>query len=142
MSGSLFDDAWRGLRREAARQITGNLFALAQASRGQGSPRQPWNLPAKLGALERMRDEVGAAHPGHNDAGDAGRHAELSRRMTDELGPVSSALVGLQHEIEGVLFGGQPLAEAEMDLHNNDEGLRAGLAGRPVEARRLRNAPR
>jgi hypothetical protein len=138
-----FRDVLAGLRREAARTIAGNIAPLIQIASGQAptlAARQPWNLPAKYEAAKRIAAETLAAHHGWNDAGDAQRHAELSRRMTSEIGPVSASLIGIEHEIEGAMQG-QPWPEATMDLMNNAKGIRAGLSGRPVDPRRLQNEP-
>ncbi|HET6974814.1 MAG TPA: RHS repeat-associated core domain-containing protein [Pyrinomonadaceae bacterium] len=79
-------------------------------------------------------------HPGHNDAGDAMRHAEWSRRMRCEIGPFTAWSSGVGHEIDN-LFEGAPLEEIIMDLHNNAEGRRAGGQSRPVDPNNLQNSP-
>jgi hypothetical protein len=74
--------------------------------------------------------------------GDAWRHAEWSRRMTEDLGEGWAVIFGYEHEIEGVLGidrkKRQMLDETLMDLHNNRVGRRAGRLGVPVDVEDLR----
>jgi hypothetical protein len=104
--------------------------------------------------------------PGHNNAGDAFRHAELSRRLADEIDPLTSYVAGVTHEIDNSIpaswvpsapdpasrlapmleplhrhamqnWHGQGLPETMMDLRNNAEGRRAASEGRVVDVHRL-----
>jgi hypothetical protein len=94
----------------------------------------------------QIGDEVRAEIHGHNDLGDAMRHAEWNRRMQIELGTLTALLAGYGHELEN-LFGAEsrgepvPLGEILMDLHNNSEGRRAGRAHQPVDVNRLMRRP-
>lgn len=100
-----------------------------------------WDIADKIARGRQIADDELKRHAGHhNNLGDARRHAEWSRRMTTEIGPVFSAAAGLQHELQG-LWEGQPLGEAAMDMRNNIEGIRAGLAGRAVDEERLVDQP-
>jgi hypothetical protein len=143
----------------SARLTLHEQAALARAPR---KPQQQWwNIPAKYEAAKRIKGEVLESYPGRNDAGDAMRHAELSRRMATEIDPVTSTLAGLFHEIDNSIpekyvqamppgplrrharenWWGPNDAERDMDLHNNREGLRAAREGRAVNPANLRLAP-
>lgn len=66
--------------------------------------------------------------------------------MADEIGPVFSALAGIQHEAEGLVVKGpdgkrQPLAEAAMDMANNMEGLRSKIDRRPISPAKIQSRP-
>jgi hypothetical protein len=76
----------------------------------------------------------------HNDTEDGMRHAEWTRRMSEEIDPFISWVVGTAHEVSGLLKG-QPLEEARMDLNNNAEGRAAASEGRAVDPRRLQSSP-
>ena len=53
--------------------------------------KQWWNLTAKLAVAESIADQEVAIHQNHrNDAIDALRHAEWSRRMSEEIDPLTS----------------------------------------------------
>lgn len=117
---------------------------------GRGSARKAlpvWDIGGKFKAARRIADEELARHAGHhNDQGDADRHAQWSRRMADETGPVFSTVVGFGHELEGSaprwLGGrGQPLSEATMDLINNAQGVRASQQGRSIDPSQLQDRP-
>jgi hypothetical protein len=136
--------------------------ALARAPRREPA-QQWWNVPAKYEAAKRIEREILARFPSHNDAGDALRHAELSRRLATEIGPVSSAIAGFTHELENSIgspppgaldwlpprvkehiqrnWRGQGQPERDMDLHNNLEGLRAAARGQPVDPGQLQVKP-
>lgn len=112
--------------------------------------KQWWNLQAKLDAVQPIRLQEEMIHRGRNDHDDAMRHAEWSRRMAEEIDPVTSQLVGIGHELEGSfahrptwLFKGtaQPASEAMMDMRNNAEGIRSFREGRPIDPRRLQDRP-
>ena len=102
-----------------------------------------WDVPANIGkAKEIAVEEVTKRGKGnHNNEGDAMRHAEWSRRMAQEIGPVTSWAVGVGHEVEG-LFKGQPWGEAMMDIHNNAEGRSAASEKRPVDRSKLQKQPK
>jgi RHS repeat-associated protein len=102
-----------------------------------------WDPRTYLPDYDRARQiglEELARHRGHNDADDAMRHAEWSRRMRCEIGPFTAWSSGVGHEI-GDLFHGMPWSESMMDLHNNAEGRQAGSEGRPVDPGRLVTSP-
>ena len=101
-----------------------------------------WDVPANLNrAIEIGNEELRKRGKGnHNNSGDAMRHAEWSRRMAEEIGPVTSWIAGTANEAKGLLHG-QPWGEAMMDLHNNAEGRAAAKEKRPVDKSRLKNTP-
>lgn len=123
-------------RRDARAQV---------ASPARPPEKQWWNLPAKIEAGRHIaREEARPRH--HNDHEDGMRHANWSRRMATEIGPVFSALAGVEHEIENTLptwagGDGLPPSEAAMDLVNNFEGLTAWASDRPVNPTRIRDSP-
>ena len=93
-------------------------------------------------AMEIAREELAKRGRGnHNNEGDAMRHAEWSRRMTEEIGPMRSWAYGTAHEVEGLIHG-QPMGEAMMDLHNNAVGRAAGRAGKAVNRNDLQKSPK
>ena len=102
-----------------------------------------WDVPANIGRAKKIAvEEVTKRGRGnHNNEGDAMRHAEWSRRMAEEIGPVTSWAVGVGHEVEG-LFKGQPWGEAMMDIHNNAEGRSAASERRPVDRSKLQKQPK
>lgn len=142
-------DRSRGLapaRRNAATQAGQNARIMtgvvdpSTASLNQRAKRW-WDIPAKVAVGERIANEEKARHVGHhNDARDALRHAEWSRRMADEVGPVFSTVVGVEHELEG-LMRFQPLSESVMDMINNGEGVASSVARRPIDRSTLQEAP-
>ncbi|WP_291330359.1 RHS repeat-associated core domain-containing protein [Desulfovibrio sp. UCD-KL4C] len=77
----------------------------------------------------------------HNNEGDAMRHAEWSRRMTEELGSTRAWAFGVAHEIDG-LINNQPWSEAMMDIKNNAEGRAAANEERPVDHSKLQKSPK
>ena len=90
--------------------------------------------------VERARligDEVLESLPGHNDMGDAQRHAEWSRRMYKEINPITSIIVGYGHELDGLINRAQPMNEMLMDLHNNAVGRAAATSGVPIDQSQL-----
>jgi hypothetical protein len=134
--------------------------ALAQAPQKAAPPVAPslssvplpagagdwWNLPAKVDAAREVFESGKRMIPGWNDAGDAMRHAEASRRLSEAAGPIFTSVVGVGHElvdsIPTYLGGhGQPRPERDMDLHNNAEGIQAAKEGRPVDPANLQLAP-
>jgi hypothetical protein len=161
-----YEEVMDGLRAKVQQVIGQNAVALAQHGGGpQIKPRVPpekqwWNLPAKYHAAERIKAEVLRDYPGWNNAGDAARHAELSRRMASEIDPLTSYVAGVAHEIDNTIPGswarfapgfmkahaeenwhGQDKAERDMDLRNNAEGRRAAAEHRPVDPARLQDSP-
>ncbi|OEU66809.1 MAG: hypothetical protein BA863_07070 [Desulfovibrio sp. S3730MH75] len=101
------------------------------------------NIPGVKRATEIANEELKKRGKGnHNNEGDAMRHAEWSRRMTDELGSARAWAFGVAHEIEGVLKKGQPWGEAMMDLKNNSEGRAASTEKRPVDRSKLQKKPK
>lgn len=118
------------------------------------APRRPeqqwWNVPAKLDRageiaqeeLDRSRRASEAAGLGrpHNNRFDAARHAEWSRRMSTEIDPLTSFLVGTGHEGQN-LIEFQPIGEIVMDLRNNAEGRRAAAERRAVNPSNLQIRP-
>jgi hypothetical protein len=143
-------DMLSALRSRAQRMIVDNAVALRGAVSGDRPlaerAKRWWDLPAKgelahqIAGQELARSREAARDAGddnpHNDAFDAMRHARWSQRMAEEIGPRFAWLAGTEHELEGGL-GGQPMAEAMMDLRNNAEGRRAAAEGRPIAARNL-----
>jgi hypothetical protein len=72
----------------------------------------------------------------HNDVGDAMRHAEWSNRMSTEVGVSTALVVGVGHELDGMIHG-QPAAEFYMDMNNNREGRHAAEEQRPINTANL-----
>ncbi|MEO8113915.1 MAG: hypothetical protein ABI655_06015 [Phenylobacterium sp.] len=161
-----YDEAMDRLRAGAQQLIGRNALALAQHGAGpQSGPANPpekqwWNIPAKLHAAERIKADVLRDYPGWNDAGDAARHAELSRRMASEIDPAFSHLAGVAHEVENTIpsswvkfappflqdhakqnWHSQDRAERLMDDRNNAEGRAAAREHRPVDPARLQTSP-
>lgn len=100
-----------------------------------------WDIPANYKrAREIAREEYNKRPNDHNNAGDAMRHAEWSRRMTQEINNSTSFCAGVGHEIEGLL-GGSPLGETFMDLHNNYQGRKAGRGNKAVDPKDLVTSP-
>ena len=119
-----------------------------------------WNFPAKIAAAERIKSDVLRDYPGWNNAGDAMRHAELSRRMATEIDPLFSRVAGAAHEIENTIpsgwvrfapgfmkeharenWHGQGTPERLMDERNNAEGRLAAREHRPVDPTHLQTSP-
>lgn len=102
-----------------------------------------WDIPANIGkAIEIGGEEVKKRGAGnHNNEGDAMRHAEWSRRMSEEVGPGTSWVAGMANEVKGLL-NGQPWGEAMMDIKNNAEGRAAAREGRPVDRSKLQKKPK
>ena len=96
-------------------------------------------LPDYSKARQIAQQEL-AKNTGHNDASDARRHSEWSRRMYDEIGPFTAWSTGIGYELKG-LWDGQPLNECRMDLHNNQEGRDAASDGRSVDPGNLITSP-
>jgi hypothetical protein len=90
--------------------------------------------------LDQIYNEELAKHPGHNGISDAVRHAEASRRVYDEFGPLIAWSSGAGHEALDWLMG-SPFRETLMDLHNNMEGRAAAREGRPINPGNLRVNP-
>lgn len=123
----------------------------------------PLNVPAKMAAAhriereERIRSQREAPNGNpHNDVYDARRHAEASRRLAVEAGPLSSTIGGAGHELVNLrdawrgeavpgLSGAAGvkaiLPESSMDMHNNLVGVRAAVTGMPLDERRLQTRP-
>ncbi|SDK51211.1 RHS repeat-associated core domain-containing protein [Maridesulfovibrio ferrireducens] len=100
-------------------------------------------IPGFKRATEIAIEEVKKRGKGnHNNEGDAMRHAEWSRRMTNELGSARAWAFGVAHEIEGLVKKGQPWGEAMMDLKNNAEGRAASSEKRPVDRSKLQKKPK
>lgn len=97
-------------------------------------------LPDLGGAEQIANEELGKFSRHHNDVGDALRHYEWSRRMSEEIGPVTSYLAGVGHEVVGTL-NGQPWNEMMMDLHNNKVGRGAANSGAGIDWSQLKTAP-
>lgn len=90
-------------------------------------------------AVEIAKEELAKRGRGnHNNEGDAMRHAEWNRRMTEELGASRAWAFGTAHEIDGLIYHNQPWNEAMMDMHNNAVGRAAGSENRPVDKSKLR----
>jgi hypothetical protein len=106
--------------------------------------RSPWDPRQYLpdyGRAREIADEELELHHGHNDADDALRHADWSRRMQTEIGPFTSWSAGTLHEVDNLLHGG-PWRESMMDLHNNAEGRSAASQNRSIDPNNLRINPR
>jgi len=100
-----------------------------------------WDFPANIDRAREIAAEELAKRPsGHNNAEDAMRHAEWSRRMAEETNQFTACAVGFEHEIEGWLKG-QDWAEGLMDIHNNSEGRKADSENRPVDPNKLYKRP-
>lgn len=81
-------------------------------------------------------------HRGHNNLDDATRHAEWSRRMAEEINPLTSTLAGWGHELENIINDKQSLGGTRMDLHNNAEGRRAAAEGGQIDPKSLITNPK
>jgi hypothetical protein len=100
-----------------------------------------WDFPANLQrARDIAREELAKRPSSHNDMGDALRHSEWMRRATKETNSCTAWIAGTGHEVEG-LFGGQPMNEMLMDLHNNGVGREAGRNARSVDQCKLWTLP-
>lgn len=149
-------DAFEETKRKVARALVEYAVPGSSLRAPLGSPQSVGGLEAKIRAAERIKAEMLRDFRGHNDAGDALRHAELSRRLASQIDPGTAYLAGVAHEIENSLpvswqrfaparlrehaaenWHGQDPAEARMDLNNNAEGRRAAWEGRPVDPNRL-----
>ena len=105
-----------------------------------------WDLPASYDRAIKIRtDELAKRPTDHNNLGDALRHSEWSRRVTDEIGSGYAWTFGFGHEIldntiKPLWNGGsaQPFNELLMDLNSNHEGIKAALEDRPVSIDNLR----
>lgn len=95
------------------------------------------NFIPDIDQAKLIADEVRSDRPGHNNMGDAQRHAEWSRRMYEEINPITSILVGYGHELDGLIYGEQPINEMLMDLHNNAVGRAAAASGVPIDQSEL-----
>jgi hypothetical protein len=94
-----------------------------------------------LGAARKIaREEIEKRPDAHNDAEDAMRHAEASRRVVEEVNIPSALIMGYGHELDN-LAEGAPINEVLMDLHNNAVGRAAGAAGHPVDPGKLITDP-
>jgi hypothetical protein len=105
-----------------------------------------WDLPANFNRAYEISVEERLKRPtGHNDAEDAMRHAEWSRRMVQETNSFTAWVAGVGHEIDGWVNHKQPWNEGTMDIFNNAVGRAAGRAGVPVDPNKLqvprRNSP-
>ncbi|MFH1776669.1 MAG: RHS repeat-associated core domain-containing protein [Candidatus Omnitrophota bacterium] len=105
----------------------------------QKEKKDPW-WKLDLNGARDIADEILPLYPGHNNSGDAFRHAEWNRRMVDEINPFTAWTAGWGHELENAIDG-QPWSEFWMDLHNNREGRKAGKEGRPINPNNLRTDP-
>lgn len=150
------------LKAKAARTVADNALALA----GLTPTLRPmaveeragrwWDLPAKYDYAKQVYGEELRKWPGHNDASDAMRHAEASRRIAENAGQFAAEAAGFGHEMANwrrtLLTHGSPggpyerseipppgqnLDEMNMDLRNNAEGRRAARERRPVDPRNL-----
>jgi len=145
MAGS--DTRMAALRARVLRLVGDNALTMARQVQGltadgerQAPAKHWWNLPAKVAKGMSIAAEEEARRPGRNNASDAMRHAEWSRRMTEEIGPAFSMAVGGVNEAVGLALG-HPLAESVMDMRNNAEGIEAGQQHRAVDGRRLQDRP-
>jgi len=130
-----------------------------------------WDVPAKYKvasgiAEDERRRSIEAAHAvglpdAHNNTFDAMRHARWSQRSAEAVGPIFTTAAGLAHEADNLrdsfrrqgvagpyarerdkgLTPGKTYDESRMDMHNNLEGIRAALEGRPIDPARLRTFP-
>ena len=99
------------------------------------------NAAATAQKAEQIHQEGLAKHHGHNDAGDAMRHAETSRRISEALSPEAAFVLGALNELKGLFLWGEPQDERIMDFHNNREGRTAFREGRPVNPTNLQVQP-
>lgn len=138
------DEKFMGdLRRHTDRLIVQGADMLNELT-ARKHAKQWWNLPAKFRAADEISKEEEAKawaasdpFPPHNNAADAMRHAETSRRLAVGAGPLFSHVAGAGHELKNILIDGMPLRESAMDLRNNAEGLRAASDGRAVRRENL-----
>jgi uncharacterized protein RhaS with RHS repeats len=102
-----------------------------------------WDVRAKYTKAHEIAGEELAkrGRGNHNNEGDAMRHAEWSRRMSEEIDPVSSWIAGTAHEIDNIADG-HPWSESMMDLHNNAVGREAAAQDRAVDRRDLQKHPK
>jgi RHS repeat-associated protein len=87
-------------------------------------PERGIALSHPLATSSTYVDAVQIDIPGHNDFGDAIRHAELSIRSTQNNGPIDSKAVLDAYE----RLTANPPAERQMDLFNNRVGRVLGTA--------------
>ena len=136
------DRYWAGMAQLFAEaegtlpRIVRNVGAAPQRT----APKRPpeWRIP-DIERAKTIRRE-GDAMPGHNDEGDAFRHAETARRLSEALGPVVTDWLGQLQEYRQAIEG-QPWDETMMDIDSNGEGVRAYREGRPVDRNRLQSRP-
>lgn len=112
------------------------------AAAAQG-PRPPpwWDFGGKYRAAERIMEEERQRRGGTNDFGDGIRHAEASRRLADETGPVFATIAGAGHEVANLLRDELPLSESVMDMINNAEGVSASVHRRSVDPAKIQRIP-
>ncbi len=83
-------------------------------------------------ASDIMYEELHGGKNGLNDLSDAQRHANGMKRITEEIGPGTAAMVGTGHEIKNVVSDGQSLDQTLMDMGNNIHGISSGITGNPI----------
>jgi hypothetical protein len=100
-----------------------------------------WNLPEVYNRMKEIEKEEREKNTGHNDASDAQRHAETSRRIAEEFGQAAALAAGYGHEANNLYQGHHGLHEAKMDEHNNAEGREAAKEGRQINPKNLMTQP-
>jgi hypothetical protein len=166
-----YDEVMDGLCAKVQQVIGQNAVALAQ--HGVGPQRRPpippekqwWNFAAKAAVARQIVEEESNRFKGQsNNLGDAMRHANASRRLTERVGPIYAQGAGIYHEADNLAHAawdnvkkaiapnsippgtsvpspGQAISESLMDLRNNAEGRREALEGRGLDVRRLQTRP-
>jgi RHS repeat-associated protein len=101
-----------------------------------------WDFPANYQRADEIAKEELAKRPrAHNNAEDARRHAEWSRRVQDETNTFTAWSAGVGHELVNIVRDGSPINEVIMDLHNNAEGRTAARQERNIDPGRLMISP-
>ena len=88
---------------------------------------------------QKIAHEESAAHTGVNDCDDAMRHAEWSKRMSEDLGWFYSFIFGAGHEYWNYIVDGSPWEENLMDMYNNAYGINS--SGYNIDPSGLINSP-
>ena len=108
-----------------------------------------WSFRANHGRANRLAHDLMQERGGRNDFSDAMRHAEWSRRTSEQANSFTAWYAGIGHELEGfwdnVIKGDMSakdyLNEMAMDLHNNAEGRNANHQKRDINKDNLVTNP-
>ncbi|HTK33870.1 MAG TPA: hypothetical protein VL358_01115 [Caulobacteraceae bacterium] len=109
-------------------------LSLKPSGNGPSQPPPEWRWPDVFKAYDVYKN--GFNIPGHNDLGDAERHAQTAKALSGLLGPTLTEGLDAAREY-WERFNGEPRGEMIMDLHNNAEGVDAYRKGRPIDTNGL-----